>query len=156
VKSDAVSAAFLASNGPRYLEFAPSLNNHNHRSGSALLDALEAELEKYEGQLLELNKYSSEITMKYNEKVEFQECLEKGKRFYFETKAGDFFSEIDTKNPLNRAHGAPGVSEDGMQPLLADDFAGSGYLIECFVLGELNHSYSFRSCWCFCSTCSRN
>eukprot|EP00629_Pelagomonadales_sp_RCC1024_P005790 CAMPEP_0119269228 /NCGR_PEP_ID=MMETSP1329-20130426/6713_1 /TAXON_ID=114041 /ORGANISM="Genus nov. species nov., Strain RCC1024" /LENGTH=866 /DNA_ID=CAMNT_0007269225 /DNA_START=41 /DNA_END=2638 /DNA_ORIENTATION=- len=112
VKSDAVSAAFLASNGPR--------------SGSALLDALEAELEKYEGQLLELNKYSSEITMKYNEKVEFQECLEKGKRFYFETKAGDFLSEIGTKNPLNRVHGTPVVSEDGMQPLLADDFAGSG------------------------------
>ena len=44
------------------------------------------ELEKYEEQLLELNNYSKELTTKYNEKIEFQECLEKGKSF-FETEA---------------------------------------------------------------------
>jgi V-type H+-transporting ATPase subunit a len=91
------------------------------RSGTALLDALETELEKYEEQLVELNNYSKELTTKYNEKIEFQECLEKGKNF-FETEAGAVFSEGDISTPL----GAPASSEDGMQPLLADDFAGSG------------------------------
>ncbi|EGB09325.1 hypothetical protein AURANDRAFT_53354 [Aureococcus anophagefferens] len=94
------------------------------RSGAAVLDTLEAELEKYEEQLLELNNYSKELTTKYNEKIEYQECLEKGKSF-FETEAVTIFSEGDVVNPLNDAYGAPVASEDGMQPLLADDFAGS-------------------------------
>ena len=51
------------------------------RSSALLLDTLEAELEEYETQLLELNTYSNELTHKYNEKVEFQECLEKGRKF---------------------------------------------------------------------------
>ena len=95
------------------------------RSGAAVLDTLEAELEKYEEQLLELNNYSKELTTKYNEKIEYQECLEKGKSF-FKTEAVTIFSEGDVVNPLNDAYGAPAASEDGMQPLLADDFAGSG------------------------------
>ena len=95
------------------------------RSGTALLETLEAELEKSEEQLLELNNYSRELTTKYNEKIEYQECLEKGKSF-FETEVGTIFSAGDVLNPLDAAYGAPTASEDGMQPLLSDDFAGSG------------------------------
>jgi V-type H+-transporting ATPase subunit a len=87
------------------------------RSSSALLDALESELEKYEGQLLELSNYSDELTSKYNEKIEFQECLEKGK-FFFESETGA------VGGLLSSAQSAAVVSEDGMQPLLGDDFAG--------------------------------
>ena len=36
------------------------------RSSALLLDTLEAELEEYETQLLELNTYSNELTHKYN------------------------------------------------------------------------------------------
>jgi len=89
------------------------------RSSSALLDALESELEKYERQLLELSNYSGELTAKYNEKIEFQECLEKGKNF-FESEAGALVVESPP--------GGPAAAEDGMQPLLGDHFAGPGGL----------------------------
>ena len=65
-----------------------------------MLDTLEAELEKYEEQLLELNNYSKELTTKYNEKIEYQECLEKGKSF-FETERKMFLGTMDVPE---RAH----------------------------------------------------
>jgi len=93
------------------------------RSSALLLDTLEAELEEYETQLLELNTYSNELTHKYNEKVEFQECLEKGRKF-LAAEADGASSKLDTVNPLSSAYGAPAISEDGMQPLLADATRG--------------------------------
>ena len=80
------------------------------------MDTLEAELEEYETQLLELNTYSNELTLKYNEKVEFQECLEKG-RMFLAAEADVTSSKLDTANPLISAYSAPAISEDGMQPL---------------------------------------
>jgi len=89
------------------------------KTGAALLDALEVELEKHEEQLLELNNYSKELTTKYNEKIEYQECLEKGRKF-FENESMPFGSGLDTpaaSNPLLR---------EGSEPLLQDDFGGRG------------------------------
>jgi V-type H+-transporting ATPase subunit a len=52
-------------------------------SGSELLKALEIELSSYELQLRELNTYNEKLTREYNEKVEFQETLEKARRFLY-------------------------------------------------------------------------
>lgn len=63
--------------------------------GAALLDALETDLEKYEEQLMELTNYSKELNDRYNEKVEFQECLEKARGFFSEESAAP-----NVSNPL--------------------------------------------------------
>jgi V-type H+-transporting ATPase subunit a len=102
---------------------SPLRPNTAPRSSSAILDVLESELEKYEGQLLELSSYSDELTAKYNEKIEFQECLEKGRNF-FETEASAVLSEFDAGSLVDSTHATPITAEDGMQPLLGNTFTG--------------------------------
>ena len=106
--------------GQTLLRGADSVEPHSllksSRSSSAILDVLESELEKYEGQLLELSSYSDELTAKYNEKIEFQECLEKGRNF-FETEASAVLSEFDAGSLVDSTHATPITAEDGMQPL---------------------------------------
>lgn len=46
-------------------------------SGSHLLEQLESKLEKYENQLLDLNRFSSKLTEEYNNKVEYHHVLVK-------------------------------------------------------------------------------
>jgi V-type H+-transporting ATPase subunit a len=46
-------------------------------SGSHLLEQLESKLEKYETQLLDLNRFSAKLTEEYNNKVEFHHVLVK-------------------------------------------------------------------------------
>mmetsp|Transcript_43892 Transcript_43892/g.64471 ORF Transcript_43892/g.64471 Transcript_43892/m.64471 type:complete len:885 (-) Transcript_43892:302-2956(-) len=46
------------------------------------LKSLEVELESYESQLKELNVYSEKLTAEYNSKIEYQEVLEKARRFF--------------------------------------------------------------------------
>ena len=71
------------------------------RTGAAILDALEVDLEKYEEQLLELNNYSTELTSRYNEKIEYQECLEKGKAFFGDIAAAQMLQGTPyQRNPL--------------------------------------------------------
>lgn len=51
-------------------------------SDTRLLENLDAKLENYEKQLLELNDLSEKLTMQYNEKVELQEVLQKARKFF--------------------------------------------------------------------------
>lgn len=88
--------------------------------GAALLDALEGELEKYEEQLLELTNYAKELTARYNEKIEFQECLEKGKTF-FEAAAGGSLLPSDTGTSARSSTRNPLLSDIGAQPLLDEE-----------------------------------
>ena len=83
-------------------------------SRSMLLDGLENNLEKYENQLRELKVVSNELTAKYNEKIEYQECLEKGKAFF---EVGAVYTESVIPEPLSNSMGAT-PAEDGSQPLL--------------------------------------
>lgn len=115
------------------------------------MDTLEAELEKYETQLLELNTYSNELTLKYNEKVEFQECLEKG-RMFLAAEADLTSSKLDTANPLSSAYGAPAISEDGMQPLLADTGRGHSGASSYCAQGTVAPA-CLRPCWREFSEC---
>ena len=50
--------------------------------GSAYIKVLEDELEIYDKQLRELNSYNEKLTNEFNEKVEYQEVLEKCAEFY--------------------------------------------------------------------------
>lgn len=52
------------------------------KSGSFLLETLEAELEGYEKQLVELSGMSKKLTQEYNEKLEYQEVLAKSRSLY--------------------------------------------------------------------------
>lgn len=98
------------------------------RSSTALLDTLEVDLERYEEQLLEFKSFSTQLTTKYNEKVEYRECLDKSKSF-FETAV--LLQNEDVSNPIFVATGSSS-SEDGLQPLLGDEAASGG--------GELQRS----------------
>jgi V-type H+-transporting ATPase subunit a len=51
-------------------------------SGSYLLEKMEKDLDNYEGQLLDLNKYSNKLTEEYNNKVEFHYVLMKAKDLF--------------------------------------------------------------------------
>mmetsp|Transcript_8148 Transcript_8148/g.9304 ORF Transcript_8148/g.9304 Transcript_8148/m.9304 type:complete len:769 (-) Transcript_8148:429-2735(-) len=63
-----------------FLNFQP--DDFDEKTGAQLLESLEVDLEKYEKQLRELNTYNEKLTTEYNEKVELQEVLEKGRRFF--------------------------------------------------------------------------
>lgn len=64
--------------------------------GAQLLESMEAELDGYESQLKELNKYSQQLTTEYNEKVELQEVLEKARRFFMTDAPRLAVSELTT------------------------------------------------------------
>ena len=51
-------------------------------SGSHLLETLESKLEKNEGQLLDLNRFSAKLTEEYNSKVEFHHVLVKCRTYF--------------------------------------------------------------------------
>ena len=50
--------------------------------GKQLLDSLEHELHNYDNQLKELNLYAESLTREYNQKVEWQEVLEKARNWF--------------------------------------------------------------------------
>lgn len=70
------------------------------KSGAQLLESLEVEIESYEQQLKELNKYSEKLTTEYNEKVELQEVLEKARRFFMTDAPRLAVSEMTTGDVL--------------------------------------------------------
>jgi len=88
--------------------------------GAALLDALEGELERYEGELVELTNYATELTARYNEKIEYQECLEKSAALFAEATRGTTTAATTTTNPL---------AGGGEEPLLTEDAAESGAMM---------------------------
>lgn len=51
-------------------------------SGSHLLEQLESKLDRYEQQLLDLNRYSVKLTEEYNNKVEFHHVLVKCRAYF--------------------------------------------------------------------------
>ena len=83
------------------------------KSSGALLSDLELELEQYESQLLDLNKFSDKLTNEYNEKIELHEVLLKSK---------DFFNA--SASAALEMHGAGGARAGGSpaRPLLEEDF----------------------------------
>lgn len=81
-----------------------------------ILDTLESELEGYESQLRELNSFSAKLTTEYNEKVELQEVLLKGREFY-EIDAPRLMTSSVSERMTSRATGGRGDS------LLDDDRA---------------------------------
>ncbi|GMH57987.1 hypothetical protein TrRE_jg6357, partial [Triparma retinervis] len=81
-----------------------------------VLDTLESELEGYESQLRELNSFSAKLTTEYNEKVELQEVLLKGREFY-EIDAPRLMTSSVSERMTSRATGGRGDS------LLDDDRA---------------------------------
>jgi len=52
------------------------------RQGSAVLGAMEQELEGYESQLKQLNSFNEKLTSEYNEKIELHETLLKSRDFF--------------------------------------------------------------------------
>jgi len=52
------------------------------KTGAQLIESMEVELGSHESQLKELNTYNEKLTTEYNEKVELQEVMEKGRRFF--------------------------------------------------------------------------
>jgi V-type H+-transporting ATPase subunit a len=66
------------------------------KSGSQLLESLEAEIEGYETQLRELINFSEKLTTEYNEKIELQEVLEKARRFFLSDAPRLAVSEMTT------------------------------------------------------------
>jgi len=89
-----------------------SLAAGSKRTGAAILDALEVDLEKYEEQLLELNNYSKELTSRYNEKIEYQECLEKGKAFFGDVAAAARSTDGTYQAPPGGTTTTPLLDED--------------------------------------------
>jgi len=75
---------------------APGAGGSSKQSGTQLLESLEVELEGYENQLRELNKYSEKLTTEYNEKVELQEVLEKARTFFMTDAPRLAVSELTT------------------------------------------------------------
>lgn len=51
-------------------------------SGNHLLETLESKLERYEGQLVDLNRFSAKLTEEYNNKVEFHHVLVKCRTYF--------------------------------------------------------------------------
>lgn len=51
-------------------------------SGAHLLESLESKLDRYEQQLLDLNRYSAKLTEEYNNKVEFHHILVKCRTYF--------------------------------------------------------------------------
>ena len=66
------------------------------KSGSFLLETLEAELDGYERQLLELGGMSKRLTQEYNEKLEYQEVLVKTRSLYRE-EGSNLLRETEAK-----------------------------------------------------------
>lgn len=62
--------------------FVQRTNGGDLASGSHLLETLETKLEKYEGQLLDLNRFSAKLTEEYNNKVEFHHVLVKCRTYF--------------------------------------------------------------------------
>jgi len=73
----------------------------NKEGGVQLLDSLESELEGFDSQLRELNKYSTKLTSEYNEKVELQEVLEKARRFFMTDAPRLAVSELTTADDID-------------------------------------------------------
>jgi len=63
-------------------EFLDTPLKPDDKTGSELLKNMEAELETYEAQLRELNKYNEKLITEYNAKVERQEVLQKAKQLF--------------------------------------------------------------------------
>ena len=85
------------------------------KSSGALLGELEGELEQYERQLLELNRFSEKLTQEYSEKIELHEVL---------MKSRDFFNAVpDLTAAAASSNGAALAAETaGGRPLLDEDF----------------------------------
>mmetsp|Transcript_16908 Transcript_16908/g.32010 ORF Transcript_16908/g.32010 Transcript_16908/m.32010 type:complete len:870 (+) Transcript_16908:49-2658(+) len=89
----------IASAGDQESFILSSVNNEKQ-----LLESLEAELEGYESQLKELNRYSEKLTVEYNEKVELQEVLEKARRFFITDAPRLEVSEIEASRLTPDGH----------------------------------------------------
>lgn len=109
----------LATNSPGSVEmFVDALSSGRGGGGAStgghLLEVLETELERHEAQLLELNSYSEKLTQDYNEKVEYHECLEKGRSF--------FASEVPLFDMKDDSADAGRPDEELAEGLLGSDF----------------------------------
>lgn len=62
--------------------FVERTSGSDPASGSHLLETLESKLGKYEGQLLDLNRFSAKLTEEYNNKVEFHHVLVKCRTYF--------------------------------------------------------------------------
>jgi len=58
------------------------LSKNDAVSAASLLESLETKLDKYEQQLVELNKYNNKLTEEYNSKVEFHHVLLKARTVF--------------------------------------------------------------------------
>merc|ERR1712161_61328 len=61
----------------------------------AALGRLEQETDTYEAQLKELNSYNEKLTHEFNEKVEYQEVLEKSLEFFTFEEGGETGKRLD-------------------------------------------------------------
>ena len=89
-----------------------------------VLAKISSTLEQYESQLLELNSFNEKLTREYNEKVELQEVLVKGKEFY--SIDGPALLEAQRTSETSRSSlGGISASERGTESLLTDDRVSS-------------------------------
>ncbi len=99
------------------------------RSGAYVLEQLETKLEDHEGRLLELSSFGEKITREYNEKVEFQEVLQKVQRL-FATDGAAIMREEQVQTQAQQAaalhsRDRSSDSHDNARPLLNAE-AGAG------------------------------
>jgi hypothetical protein len=109
------------------------------RSGAYVLEQLETKLEDLEQRLLELNSFGEKITREYNEKVEFQEVLQKVQRL-FATDGDAIMREEQAQTKAEHARDRSmdsAASHDNARPLLNAE-AGAGAVSDCLVV------------WCVC------
>lgn len=99
---------------------SPSANG-DVGSGAHLLEQLESKLDRYEQQLLDLNRYSVKLTEEYNNKVEFHHILVKC-RTYFMGEVQQIENSV-IRNATETTRDSNSVSMVKM-PLLPDEAGG--------------------------------
>ena len=96
-------------------------NATDKRSGSALLGALETELEGYEAQLKQLNGFNEKLTSEYNEKIELHECLLKAREFF----STDGARMLETDMMRSDSASSRSIGSRGTESLLAGEVGAS-------------------------------